>query len=74
MNYLAVILLTFILAYFLLLIFTYFFQRNLLYSPKVNSYEDDKILVNVEIVKIKTSDNIELISWHHNKSNKDDNN
>ena len=71
MNYLAVILLTFVLAYFLLLIFTYFFQSNLLYSPKVNSYEDDKILVNVEIVKIKTSDNIELISWHHNKSNKD---
>jgi fermentation-respiration switch protein FrsA (DUF1100 family) len=71
MNYLAVILLTFVFAYFLLLIFTYFFQRNLLYHPNVNSYSDDKILVNIKKVKIKTNDNIDLISWYHNKNKKD---
>ena len=54
MNYLAVILLTFVLAYFFILIFTYFFQRNLLYHPKVNNYLDDKILVNIKKVKITT--------------------
>jgi uncharacterized protein len=71
MNYLAVILLIFVLAYFFILIFTYFFQRNLLYHPKVNNYLDDKILVNVKKVKITTEDNIELLSWYHNKNNKD---
>ena len=71
MNYLAVILLTFVLAYFFILIFTYFFQRNLLYHPKVNNYLDDKILVNIKKVKITTEDNIELLSWYHNKNNKD---
>ena len=71
MNYLAVILLTFVFAYFLLLIFTYFFQRNLLYHPNVNSYSDDKILVNIKKVKIKTNDNIDLISWYHKKNKKD---
>ena len=71
MNYFAVILLTFVIAYFLILILTYFFQRNLLYHPKVNNYLEDKILVNIKKVKIKTKDNIELLSWYHNKSKRD---
>ena len=54
--------------YFLFLIFLYFYQRNLLYHPNVNSYSGDKILVDIKKVKILTSDNIELIGWFHEKN------
>ena len=57
--------------YFLVLIFLYFYQRNLLYNPNVNSYSGDKILVDIKKVKILTSDNIELIGWFHEKNLKD---
>jgi uncharacterized protein len=46
----------------------YLFQRNLLYHPTENNYSGDKLLVAIEKVKIKTQDNIELISWYHNKN------
>ena len=68
MNYLTVILLTCVLIYFLILFSTYLFQRKLLYHPTENNYSGDKILVNVEKVKIKTHDNIALTSWYHNKN------
>ena len=68
MNYLTLILLTFLLIYFFILISTYVFQRNLLYHPKENNYFGDKLLVSIEKVKIKTQDNIELLSWHHKKN------
>jgi len=68
MNYFAIIILTFLLIYFLILFTTYFFQRNLLYHPKENNYFGDQLLVSVEKVKIKTQDNIELLSWYHNKN------
>ena len=67
MNFLMFILLIFILTYFVILISTYIFQRNLLYHPKENNYFGDKLIVFVEEVKIKTKDNIELLSWYHNK-------
>ena len=57
--------------YFLVLVFLYFYQRNLLYHPNVNSYSGDKILVDIKKVKILTSDNIELIGWFHEKNLKD---
>ena len=71
MNYFILILLIFVLIYFLIVIFTYIFQRNLLYHPSENNYSNDKILVSIEEVKIKTQDGIELISWYHNKNSEE---
>ena len=67
MKYLTVISVVFVIIYSLVLTLTYIFQRNLLYHPTENNYSGDQILVDIEKVKIKTSDNIELISWYHNK-------
>ena len=64
MNILSI----FVLGYFIFLVSTYIFQRNLLYHPKINNYDDHKLSVKVEKIRIKTSDNIELLSWHHNKN------
>ncbi len=68
MNYFATLLLTFVLIYLLILIFVYLFQRSLLYHPTENNYSGDQILVSIKKVKIKTQDNLELISWYHNKN------
>tara|TARA_Y100001960_G_scaffold325057_1_gene406704 strand:- start:627 stop:1418 length:792 start_codon:yes stop_codon:yes gene_type:complete len=62
------ILLIFILVYFIILISTYIFQRNLLYHPTENNYSGDQIVVSIEKVKIKTQDGIELMSWYHEKN------
>jgi len=68
MNFFTHILLIFVLAYFFILVFTYIFQRNLLYHPTENNYSGDKISVNIEKIKIKTPDGIELIAWYHKKN------
>jgi len=68
MNYITIIILTLLLIYSFILITTYSFQRSLLYNPKENNYYGDSLLVSVEKVKIKTQDNIELLSWYHNKN------
>ena len=57
--------------YFLILVFLYFNQRNLLYHPNENNYSGDKISVEIKKVKILTSDNIELLGWYHEKNLKD---
>jgi len=67
MNYLTIILITFLLIYFIILVSVYTFQRNLLYHPKENNYSGDKLIVKIEKVKIKTQDSIELTSWYHEK-------
>ena len=67
MNYFTSILIILVLIYFFILIFTYIFQRNLLYHPKENNYFGDQLTISIEKVKIKTRDNIELLSWYHNK-------
>ena len=54
-------------VYILILIFLYFYQRNLMYHPNENNYSDDQITVNIKKVKINTSDNIELLGWYHEK-------
>ena len=46
----------------------YFFQRKLLYYPTTNNYSGDPLVVLIEKVKIKTKDNIELLSWYHKKN------
>ena len=63
--------LTILVIYFLVLVFLYFYQRNLLYHPNENNYSGDKISVDIEKVKIQTSDNIELLGWYHEKNLKD---
>jgi Prolyl oligopeptidase family. len=68
MNYFAPILLILVLIYFFILVSTYIFQRNLLYHPGENNYFGDKLTVPVEKIKIKTEDNIELLSWFHTKN------
>jgi len=68
MNYFTTILLVFLLIYFFILFSTYFFQRNLLYHPTENNYSGDQLNVSVEKIKIMTKDNIELLSWFHNKN------
>ena len=57
--------------YFFVLVFLYFYQRNLLYLPNENNYSGDKISVDINKVKIQTSDNIELLGWYHEKNLKD---
>ena len=69
-NSLQIILFIFFI-YFLILVFLYFYQRNLLYHPSENNYSGDKISVNIEKVKIPTSDNIKLLGWYHEKNLKD---
>ena len=68
MNYFALILSIFVITYFIILISIYFYQRNLLYQPGDNNYSGDKLTVDVERVKVKTQDNIELLGWYHNKN------
>ena len=63
--------LTIFAIYFLVLVFLYFYQRNLLYHPNENNYSGDKISVDIEKVKIQTADNIELLGWYHKKNPKD---
>ena len=69
-NLLQIILIIFFI-YFLVLVFLYFYQRNLLYHTNENNYSEDKISVDIENVRIKTSDNIELLGWYHEKNLKD---
>ena len=63
--------LTIFAIYFLVLVFLYFYQRNLLYHPNENNYSEDKISVDIEKVKIETLDNIKLLGWYHEKNLKD---
>ena len=69
-NLLQLVLITFVL-YFLVLVFLYFYQRNLLYHPNENNYSGDKISVDIKKVKIRTSDDIDLLGWYHEKNLKD---
>ena len=70
MNYLTNILSIFVLCYFVILVSTYIFQRNLLYHPKINNNHGHKLSATIEKIAIITTDNIELLSWYHNKNPK----
>ena len=67
MNYFITILIIFVIIYFFILISTYLFQRNLLYHPSENNYSGDKLDVSITKIKVTTQDDIELLSWYHNK-------
>ena len=65
------ILILVLVGYLLVTLVLYFFQRNLLYYPAVNNYFGEKLNIQVEKVKIKTEDDIELLSWYHSKNSED---
>ena len=50
-------------AYTIILLLTYFFQRNLLYHPSENNYQGDNINFNYQEVFIEVEKNISLKSW-----------
>ena len=56
-----------LIIYASVLIVLFIFQRNLMYHPNENNYFGDKLEVEIEKVKITTSDNLNLLGWFHNK-------
>ena len=63
MKYLYLALSSLIFAYLAILIFVYFYQRNLLYLPSENNYQNDKIQFNYEEIFFFSYQEIELKSW-----------
>ena len=63
MKYLYLILSSVIIAYISVIIFIYFYQRNLLYHPSENNYQNDKIQFIYEEIFIKVNEKIHLKSW-----------
>ena len=56
-----------VVIYLSVLVLLFIFQRSLMYLPLENNYSGDKLEVEVEKVKIITSDNINLLGWFHKK-------
>ena len=67
MKYLYLTAISIILAYLIVNLFVYFYQRNLLYNPSENNYLNDKINFNYKEIFIETDKNIKLKSWFINK-------
>ena len=63
MKYLYLAISSIILVYLLIILFVYFYQRNLLYHPSENNYLNDKISFNYKEIFIETDKNIKLKSW-----------
>ena len=63
MKYLYLAVSSVVLAYFIIILFVYFYQRNLLYHPSENNYLNDKITFNYEEIFIETGKKIKLKSW-----------
>jgi len=71
MNKLIIFFQILFLVYFLVLVYLYFFQRNLMYHPNENNYSNDELKVNVEKIKVITKDGIDLLGWYHEKNLKE---
>ena len=71
MNKLIIFFQILFLVYFLVLVYLYFFQRNLMYHPNENNYSNDELKVNVEKIKVITRDGIDLLGWYHEKNLKE---
>ena len=67
MKYLYLTLTSIALAYLVINLFIYFYQRNLLYNPSENNYLNDTINFNYKEIFIETDKNIKLKSWFINK-------
>ena len=63
MKYFYIAITSISLAYITILLFTYFYQRNLLYHPSENNYQGDNIDFYYEEVFIEVDENIKLKSW-----------
>ena len=63
MKYLYLILSSIVIAYIVLIIFIYFYQRNLLYHPSENNYQGDKIQFDYDEIFIEVDEEIKLKSW-----------
>ena len=63
MKYLYLTLSSVIIAYIAVIIFIYFYQRNLLYHPLENNYQNDKIQFNYDEIFINVDEKIQLKSW-----------
>ena len=63
MKYFYIAITSISLAYITILLFTYFYQRNLLYHPSENNYQGDSINFNYQEVFIDVEENIKLKSW-----------
>ena len=63
MKYLYLILSSLFIAYMVMIIFIYFYQRNLLYHPSENNYQNDTIQFNYDEISIKVDKEIQLKSW-----------
>ena len=73
MKYIYLTLSFLIFFYFVVLVFVYFYQRNLLYHPFENNYQNDKIDFNYKEIFIKVDDEIKLKAWFINKDIKKNN-
>jgi len=62
-KYLYLAISSIILVYFVIILFVYFYQRNLLYHPSENNYLNDKISFNYKEIFIETDEDIKLKSW-----------
>ena len=71
MKYLYLTITSITLAYLIINLFIYFYQRNLLYNPSENNYLSDKINFNYKEIFIETDKNIKLKSWFINKDLKE---
>ena len=63
MKYLYLAISSIILMYLVIILFVYFYQRNLLYNPSENNYLNDEIRFSYKEIFIKTDENIKLKSW-----------
>ena len=63
MKYLYLSLLSLLAVYLLVLLFIYFYQRNLLYHPGDNNYLDDKVQFSYKEVLVEVDQDIKLRSW-----------
>jgi fermentation-respiration switch protein FrsA (DUF1100 family) len=63
MKYLYLLISSIILTYFIVILFVYFYQRNLLYHPDENNYLNDKIGFTYKEIFIETDKDIKLKSW-----------
>ena len=60
-NFFLELIIGIIVIYTSVLILLFIFQRSLMYHPQENNYFGDKLEVEIEKVKIKTSDDIDLL-------------
>jgi len=63
MKYFCIALSSIILAYIIIVLFTYFYQRKLLYHPSENNYSGDEIQFEYKEVFIESDKDIKLKSW-----------